>query len=194
MDTLEIGTLKVANVPTLIKNPPLRGLPTQEVESFSPLSLGFSMHIDYKRRLLTIAREMPPRSYDVELPLRHHRLALVKGLVNRDNPVHFVVDTGGEVISFSRATVETLQMTPVRRIPLKVYGTSGWDPDAFLLTGVNLAFDRISLPNHAVVVLNLDAPSVLLGFDLGGIVGHKFLSRYEVGIDLQRSVVGLRGN
>jgi Flp pilus assembly protein TadD len=194
MDQLEIGKLKIQNVPTLIKNPPLRGLPTQEAESFSPLALGFSMDIDYRRRLLTIARTIPHREFDVELPLRHHRLALVRGLINGDNPVHFVVDTGGEVITVSRATVETLQMFPPRRIPLKVYGTSGWDPEAFLLTGVDLAFDRISMPNHAVVVLNLDAPSVLLGFEVGGIVGHKFLSRYEVGIDLQRSVVGLRGN
>jgi hypothetical protein len=191
MDEFEVGTLKVRNVPTLIKNPPLRGLPTQETESFSPLALGFSLHVDYRRRILTIARALPPREYDVELPMRHHRLALVRGIVNRDNPVHFVIDTGGEVISMSRAMVETLRMAPARRIRLKVYGTSGWDPDAFLLTGVNLAFDRISMPNHSVVVLNLDAPSVLLGFELGGTVGHRFLSRYDVAIDLKRSVVGL---
>jgi hypothetical protein len=194
MDTLEIGKLKIQNVPTLIKNPPLRDLPTQEVESFSPLALGFSMHIDYRHRTLSMARSLPPERFDVELPMRHHRLALVRGQVNRDNPVHFVVDTGGEVISVSRATVDTLRMTPVRRIKLKVYGTSGWDPDAFLLTGVDLAFDRISMPNYAVVVLNLDAPSILLGFEVGGIVGHRFLSRYAVSIDMQRSVLGLKSS
>lgn len=192
-DTFEIGKLKIENVPTLIKNPPLRGLPTQEIESFSPLVLGFSMHIDYKRRILTIGRSLPPQQYDVELPIRHHRLAMVRGQINGDHPVHFVIDTGGEVISVSQSTVDDLQMTPVRHIPLKVYGTSGWDPDAFLLTGVNLAFDRIRMPNNAVVVLNLEAPSLLLGFELGGIVGHRFLSRYEVGIDLRRSILGLKG-
>ncbi|MGE3843190.1 MAG: aspartyl protease family protein [Vicinamibacterales bacterium] len=192
-DTFEIGKLKVENVPTLIKNPPLRGLPTQEIESFSPLVLGFSMHIDYKRRLLTMGRALPPQTYDVELPLRHPRLAMVRGHVNGEHPVHFVVDTGGEVLTVSRATDDDLQMTPVRHIPVKVYGTSGWDPEAFLLTGVNLAFDRIRMPNNAVVVLNLDAPSLLLGFELGGIVGHRFLSRYDVSIDLQRSVLGLNG-
>jgi hypothetical protein len=30
-----------------------------------------------------------------------------------------------------------------RKIALKVYGTSGWDPDAFLMPGVDLAFDTI---------------------------------------------------
>jgi hypothetical protein len=191
IDLLEIGSLKVRNVPTLIKNPPLRGLPTREAEGFSPLALGLSMHIDYRRRVLTMGRELPPQTYSVELPLRHHRLALVRGLINRQRPVHFVVDTGGEVISLSRATTEALGMQPVRRIALRVYGTSGWDPGAFLLTGVDLAFDAIRMPNQPVVVLDLDAPSVLLGFEIGGIVGHKFLSKYRVGIDLRRSVVGL---
>jgi hypothetical protein len=42
------------------------------------------------------------------------------------------------------------------------------------------------------VVLNLRAPSVLLGFRLGGIVGYKFLSRYKVAINLDKSVVQLK--
>jgi len=81
-----------------------------------------------------------------------------------------------------------------RKIALKVYGTSGWDPDAFLMPGVDLLFDTISYKNFPVVVLNLNAPSALLGFQLGGIVGHKFLSKYRVSIDLVRSVVGLDSN
>jgi Flp pilus assembly protein TadD len=191
-DRFEVGTLRVENVPTLIKNPPLRDLPTAEVEAFSPLALGYSMTLDYRRNILTMSRTLPARTYDVQLPMRLHRLALVRGQVN-GGPVHFVIDTGGEVISVSQATVDNLQMTPVRHIPLKVYGTSGWDPEAFLLTGVDLSFDRISMPNSAVVVLNLEIPSSMLGFELGGIVGHRFLSRYEVAIDLQRSMVGLAG-
>ena len=42
------------------------------------------------------------------------------------------------------------------------------------------------------MVLNLHTPSALLGFQLGGIVGHKFLSRYRVAIDLEHSVLGLK--
>ena len=75
---------------------------------------------------------------------------------------------------------------------LKVFGSSGWDKDAFLLPGVELAFDAIHYANFPVVVLNLDTPSALLGFQLGGIVGHKFLSRYRVGIDLEKSVLRLK--
>ncbi len=193
IDLLQIGTLRIRNVPCLIKNPPLGGLPTKEAESFSPLSLGLSMVIDYKRRELTIGRRVVDEPAQIELPMRLHRLAMVRGLVNRDYPANFVIDTGGEVISISAATAEAIpKRSNARRIPLKVYGTSGWDREAFLMPGVDLAFDRILFPNFPVVVLNLQAPSALLGFQLGGIVGHKFLSRYRVQIDLDRSVVKLR--
>ena len=80
----------------------------------------------------------------------------------------------------------------VRRIPLKVYGTSGWDRDAFLLPGQNLNFDEIRYDNFPLVVLNLRAPSVLLGFQVGGIVGHKFLSNYRVTMDMARSELRLQ--
>jgi predicted aspartyl protease len=192
IDTLEIGGLKVRNVPCLIKNPPLGGLPTREPESFSPLALGLSMRIDYERRQLTIGRSLPPAEYTNELPLRMYRLALVRGTVNGSLPVTFVVDTGGEVISISDATAGQIQpATPFRRIPLRVYGTSGWDKDAFLMPNVDLEFSTIRFSRIPVVVLNLRAPSALLGFQLGGIVGHRFLSKYRVTIDMDRSVVGL---
>jgi hypothetical protein len=86
------------------------------------------MTVDYRRRVLTISRTLPEQRYDVQLPMRLHRLALVRGSVNGEHPVHFVVDTGGEVISVSRATADNLAMVPIRHIPLKVYGTSGWTP------------------------------------------------------------------
>jgi predicted aspartyl protease/Flp pilus assembly protein TadD len=195
MDSLEIGTLTLRNVPCLIKNPPLRDLPTRETESFSPLALGLSMTVDYKRHTLTIGRHLPPERADFELPLWLYRLATVRGVVGGQKQANFVVDTGGEVISISQATASALgPMAQLggRRIPLKVYGTSGWDREAFLLPGVDLSFDRIQYRNFPVVVLNLQAPSVLLGFEVGGIVGHKFLSGYRVGIDLERSVLRLR--
>jgi predicted aspartyl protease len=187
IDDMEIGTLKLQNVPTLIKAPPLRGVPKKETESFSPMAMGLSMTIDYATRKLTIGRKLPEETADFKMGLRHHRLSMVRGLINEKRPTYFVVDTGGEVISISTATAESLNVSMPRKIGLKVYGTSGWDRDAFLMPGVNLKFDAIAYPNFSVVVLNLRAPSVLLGFEVGGIVGHKFLSPYRVSLDLDRS-------
>jgi len=102
------------------------------------------------------------------------------------------VDTGGQVISISSDTARALPPAETRRIALKVYGVSGWDRDAHLMPGVDLAFDDIQFRKMSVVVLNLRAPSVLLGYELGGTVGHQFLSRYLVSIDLNRSELRLK--
>jgi predicted aspartyl protease len=191
LDELEIGSLKVQNVPSIIKNPPLVGLPTREMESFSPLSLGMSVIIDYDRQELIMGAELPNETADVELPLRMHRLAMVPGHV-QGGAASFILDTGGQVISISTDTASGLERGEMRNIPLKVYGASGWDRDAFLMPGVNLNFNKIEYKNLSVVVLNLRAPSVLLGFRLGGIVGYKFLSRYRVAINLDKSIVQLQ--
>jgi len=188
---LEVGTLQVRNLPILIKNPALRGIPKREGESFSPLSIGMSMMIDYKQRLLTIGRKLPTVSADIRLPMRVHRLAMVRGMLNSKHPTYFVVDTGGEVISISSEMAQMLPASPFRRIPLRVWGTSGWDRDAFLMPGMDLDFDRIEYRNFSLVVLNLRAPSLLLGFQLGGIVGHKFLAPYRVSMDLAQSELRL---
>jgi len=187
LDTLEIGTLKLSNVPALIKAPALRGIPKRETESFSPLGLGLSMTIDYATNKLTLGRNLPDEPAEFKLPMRHHRLSMVRGMLNEKRPTYFVVDTGGEVISISTTTAEELDQEIPRKIALRVYGTSGWDRDAFLMPGVDLKFNEINYKNFAVVVLNLQAPSVLLGFQVGGIVGHKFLSPYRVSLDLNRS-------
>ena len=193
INSLELGPLKLRNIPCLIKDPPMRDLPVKEAESLSPLALGFSMIIDYKTRKLTFGKHLTPESADFELPMRMHRLATVQGTVDGKHSANFVVDTGGEVISISQATATALNRPePDRKIALKVFGSSGWDKDAFLMPGVDLAFNAIRYTNFPVVVLNLNAPSALLGFELGGIVGHRFLSKYRVGIDIEHSLLRLK--
>ena len=192
VDTLEVGTLQVENVPSLIKNPPLTGLPeTRSENSFSPLALGLSTVMDYENRQMIVARRLPPESGEIEMPMRFQRLAMVRGVVNGEHQKSFIVDTGGEVISISLSTAAIIETRPVRHIPLRVFGTSGWDEDAFLLPGVNLGFDRIQYDNFSVVVLNLHRPSALLGFNVGGIIGHRFLSNYRVVLDLSNNVLRL---
>ncbi len=194
VDDLEIGTLHVRNVPCLIKDPPLKGLPGREGEGFSPLAFGLSMKIDYKRQILTMARELPDEPAEIRLPLRMLRLAVVQGTINESSPAAFVVDTGGEGMSLSRSVVSSLAVDPdVRRVPVRVYGTSGWDNSAYLLPFTNIEFARgAAFSQASLVVLNLDAPSALLGFDVGGIIGHQFLGRYTVTIDLPRHEMRLQ--
>ena len=83
INTLELGPLKLRNVPCMIKDPPLRNLPVKESESLSPLALGFSMIIDYQTRKITFGKKLAPEQYDFSLPLRMHRLAMVRGTGRR---------------------------------------------------------------------------------------------------------------
>ena len=192
LESLQFGSLEINNLPVLIKSPPLGGLPTAEAEGFSPLALGLSMTIDYGQGELIIGEELPDEPADFVLPLRQHRLTVVRGVINGVHPRSFVVDTGGQVISISRGTADLLPPLTVRQVPLKVYGTSGWDEGAYLMPGVNLAFNQLQYRNFSVVVLNLHRPSALLGFHIGGIVGHTFLGDYRVTLDLNRSVMKLK--
>lgn len=191
LESLEFGSLGIRNLPALIKSPPLGGLPTPEAEAFSPLAVGLSMIVDYARQEIIVGEELPDEPFDVSMPLRQHRLAVVRGVVNDQIPRSFVVDTGGEVISISRGTANLLPPLQVRQVPVNVYGTSGWDEQAYLRPGTSLAFDQLLYPNYSVVVLNLHRPSALLGFHIGGTVGHHFLRDYRVVFDLGRSELRL---
>ncbi len=194
LDQLEIGTLRVRNVPCLIKNPSLPLLPVPEGEVFSPLALGLSMRMDYDKQTLTMARHLPEQSYEIALPMRMSRLPVVRGVINGSSPAGFIVDTGGVATSVNLSVAS--RVTPnedARRVPVRVYGMAGLDRGAFLMPFVDIAFARdVGVARSSVVVLNLDAPSALLGFQLGGIIGHQFLSQYDLTVDLDRSLVGLR--
>jgi hypothetical protein len=67
INSLELGLLKLRNVPCLIKDPPLRDLPVKEAESLSPLSLGFSMVIDYKTKKISFGKHLPEEASDFKL-------------------------------------------------------------------------------------------------------------------------------
>jgi predicted aspartyl protease len=191
---LEIGTLKIEHVPAMIKDPPLKKFPSADIDAFSPLALGLSMQVDYAKRQIIVARNLPAVDgvATMEAPLWMHRLATVRGRINGERPGAFVIDTGGQAISISRtAAVGLEQLGRYRRIPLRVFGTSGWDKDAFLLPGVDLEVDDVRMAQTSLVVLNLRAPSVLLGYELGGILGHKFLSRYRVRLDIDEGLMRL---
>ena len=191
---LEIGTLKIEHVPAMIKDPPLKRYPVADIDAFSPLALGLSIRVDYDTGQLIVARALPKAEGQptMEAPLWMHRLATVRARINGDRPGAFVVDTGGQAISISRSAVVGLeQLNRFRRIPLRVFGSSGWDKDAFLLPGVDLEVDDVRIAQTSLVVLNLRAPSVLLGYELGGILGHKFLSRYRVSLDIDEGVMRL---
>ena len=192
-DKLELGTLTVRNVPVAIRSPGIGGAARWQGQSLSPIALGFSVSVDYGRKRVTLARVLTDDepATGITMPMRVQPLPLIRGTLNSTHPAYFVVDTGGEIISIGAETADLLGMKPARHIPIRVLGMSGPDEGAFLLPGVDLDFEGVSLRRVGLAVLNLRAPSVLLGYQVGGIVGHNFLSRYRVAIDVAKSEVRL---
>lgn len=188
-DRIEIGGLRLRNIPLSVRRVnPRVGLPSWQYEIFSPSALGLSTKIDYQKRVVTFSRLLPEEPAAVRLPLRFYHLPMVRGILNDHLAAYFIVDTGGELISINSDTVPDLKMAPPsRRVPLRVFGMTGRDQGAFLLPGVDLAFQSIEYRNLGMAVLDLRTPSALLGFRVGGIVGHRFLAGHRVAMDLARS-------
>mgnify|MGYP006272571905 CR=1 FL=1 len=192
VDDLEIGALRIRNVPVAVRQPSAGGAPRWQGESLSPLALGLSVEVDYGRRRVTFARALPEdAAAPIRLPMRFHRLPLVRGRVNDRHAAMFVVDTGGELLSLSAETAGELPVPTGRRVRLRVFGLSGLDEDAFVMPGVDIDFGAVGYRKMGLAVLNLRAPSMLLGFRLGGIVGYRLLGGYRVAIDVDRSEVRL---
>ena len=191
VDTLDLGGIRVRNVPVSVRAPAPGGAPRWQSQTFSPLALGLSVVVDYREHRIVLGPAIPADGADLVLPMRVHRLPLVRGTLNGGRPAAFIVDTGGEVISLNTDVAESLSLRPARRIPLRVYGLEGLDTSAFLLPGVDLDVASIAYRQIGVAVLDLRSPSVLLGFQIGGIVGHKMLGGYRVSLDLERSEVRL---
>jgi predicted aspartyl protease len=191
VDTLDLGGVRVRNVPVSVRAPAPGGAPRWQSQTFSPLSLGLSVVVDYLKHRVLLGPVIPADGADLVMPMRVHRLPLVRGTLNGGRPAAFIVDTGGEVISLNTDVADSLALRPARRIPLRVYGLEGLDTSAFLLPGVDLSVASIAYRKIGVAVLDLRSPSVLLGFQIGGIVGHKFLENRRVSFDLARSELRL---
>jgi predicted aspartyl protease len=195
IDELLIGDFRIRNIPGLIKSPSLTEIPRPEGAGFSPLALGFSVEVDYTRGVLTMAKHLEQAELPVRLPMRIQRLATVRATINGKTPASLVLDTGGTAVTVSRKVASRLEgVSPsTRLVPVNVYGTSGWDRTAFLLPFLDIELaPGVGTSQKSVAILNLDAPSALLGYEMGGILGHDFLHHYIIRIDLERAEVALR--
>lgn len=185
--SLDIGSLQVRNVPVLFQTVDDRS----GMQNLSPLSLGLSVTIDYRAKTVTFARSLPETAAAHRLPLVIERLPMVRGRVNASSGLYFVVDTGGNLTTIGADVAREIGLAGERRIPLRVRGVSGRDDSAFLVPGMDLDLAPIAHRKVPLAVLDLRAPSEMLGFRLGGILGHRFLSQYRVSMDLARAELRL---
>ena len=109
IDSLELGSLKLRNVPCLIKNPPLRDIPVEG--NREPVAARARLLDDHRLQdAQAHLRQAPAGRAEATSSCRCGCTAW-RRCAARSTATHlanFVVDTGGEVISISQATATAL--------------------------------------------------------------------------------------
>lgn len=214
LDSLEVGEVKVENVPVYIrrffddKNP---------VDGYLGLSMisKFVTAVDYGNRTFTLVRQRQSGSLDlvqtppdtelapplspparaVEIPLRTTSSGFLSGevyLEGIEKPLNFIIDTGASisVVSEKLATLEELTnyRTPTR---MRVFGAAGVAEDVKTMLLPSVMLGSFTREQVSVAILDLDSVNETAGFIQDGILGGNFLKHFRVAFDFRRGVIRL---
>ncbi|MCM3905438.1 MAG: aspartyl protease family protein [Pyrinomonadaceae bacterium] len=215
LDSLEIGEVKVENVPVYIRRFFDDKTPVDGYLGLSMISK-FITAVDYGERTFTLARQRQSGSLDlvqtpaaadltpalksqnaraVEIPLRTTSSGFLSGEVyvqGIDKPLNFIIDTGASisVISEKLAALEELSnySTPTR---MRVFGAAGVAEDVKTMRLPSVMLGTFSREQVNVAVLDLESVNETAGFIQDGILGGNFLRHFRVSFDFRRGVIRL---
>jgi predicted aspartyl protease len=201
LSSMEIGDVRVTNVPVYIRRFYSSGKPVDGYIGLSVISKYIAM-IDYSTRNFTLMR---PRGGDerskiapspsLEIPMRITSSGFLSGEVRLDGierPLNFIIDTGADISVISETFYRSEEMTGFPQGTLmRIYGAAGIAENV-----TTLLLPRVSLGNHVregirAAVLDLEPVNETAGFEQMGIIGANFLRHYRVTFDFQRAVVHL---
>ena len=215
LESLEIGEVKVDNVPVYIRRFFDDKTP---VDGYLGLSMiaKFMTAVDYGERTFTLMRARQSSSLDllptpsatdpaqpldplspkaVEIPLRTTSSGFLSGevyLVGIEKPLNFIIDTGASisVISEKLAALEELSnyLTPNR---MRVFGAAGIAEDVKTMLLPSVMLGTFTREKVNVAVLDLESVNETAGFIQDGILGGNFLKHFRVSFDFRRGVIRL---
>lgn len=218
LDSMELGDVRVTNVPVYIRRFYSNGPPVDGYIGLSVISK-YIATVDYGTRVFTLSRQRggeteevtggkritikddrertsnAPPAPGLEIPMRITSSGFLSGEVRLEGierPLNFIIDTGADisVIAESLFRMEYSENSPpIERIP--VYGSAGVAQNV-----ATLLLPSVSLGAHVrngirAAVLDLEPINETAGFDQMGILGANFLQHYRVVFDFQRSIVRL---
>lgn len=216
LDLLEIGDVKVENVPVYIRRFFDDKTPVDGYLGLSIISK-FLTAVDYGERTFTLVRQRQSGNLDllqtppatdqapvlnppipvkvVEIPLRTTSSGFLSGevyLEGIDKPLNFIIDTGASisVVSEKLAALEELSsyLTPTR---MRVFGAAGIAEDVKTMLLPSVMLGTFSRPQINVAVLDLESVNETAGFIQDGILGGNFLRHFRVSFDFRRGVIRL---
>jgi predicted aspartyl protease/Tfp pilus assembly protein PilF len=216
LESLEIGEVRVENVPVYIRHFFDDKTPVDGYLGLSMISK-FITSVDYGERTFTLVRQRqsgsldllptppaadlapalnpPPIAKVVEIPLRTTSSGFLSGevyLEGLEKPLNFIIDTGASisVVSEKLAALEELSsfLTTTR---MRVFGAAGVAEDVKTMLLPSVMLGTFTRQQVNVAVLDLDSVNETAGFIQDGILGGNFLKHFRVSFDFRRGVIRL---
>jgi tetratricopeptide (TPR) repeat protein len=216
INSLEIGQVKIENVPVYIRHFFDNNVPVDGYLGLSVVSK-FLTSIDYGVRRMSLLRQnqndlveswtvrrpegfqalapVTPNDGIVEVPLRTTSSGFLSGEVGLDGfekPVNFIIDTAASItvvsekLSQEEALLELLQPSRMR-----VFGAAGITEDVKLLQLPKLSLGLTTLERINAAVLDMEPVNETAGFTQSGILGGNFLRHFRIYFDFARGAMRL---
>jgi predicted aspartyl protease/Flp pilus assembly protein TadD len=217
MDSLEIGTVKVDNVPVYIRKFFDTHIP---VDGYLGLSVvaKFLASIDYGTRRMSLVRQnqtdvveswtivrrpegtlalapVSPNDGAVEVPLRTTSSGFLSGEVGLegfDKSVNFIIDTAASITVVSEKLSQEEQLLALLQpSKMRVFGAAGVTEDVKLLQLPRLSLGLCRLEKINAAVLDMEPVNETAGFTQSGILGGNFLRHFRIYFDFARGAMRL---
>ena len=216
LNSLEMGTVKVENVPVYIRRFYDVHIP---VDGYLGLSVvqKYLTSLDYGTRRMSLVRQnqteiidtwtarrpegiqglapVLPNDVAVEVPLRTTSSGFLSGEVNLEGfekNVNFIIDTAASITVVSEKFSQEEQffslLQPSR---MRVFGAAGVTEDVKLLQLPKLSIGPSKLEKINAAVLDMEPVNETAGFTQSGILGGNFLRHFRISFDFARGAMRL---
>jgi tetratricopeptide (TPR) repeat protein len=217
LDSLEIGTARIQNVPVYIRKFFDNHIPVDGYLGLSVVSK-YLTSIDYGTRRMSLVRQNQtdqveswtmvrrPESYQaltpvtpndgsVEVPLRTTSSGFLSGEVGLegfDKNVNFIIDTAASITVISEKLSQQEQLLELLKpSKMRVFGAAGVTEDVKLLQLPQLSLGLSKLEKINAAVLDLEPVNETAGFTQSGILGGNFLRHFRIYFDFARGAMRL---
>ena len=217
LDSIEIGSVKVENVPVYIRKFFDVNIP---VDGYLGLSVvqKFLTSIDYGARRMSLIRQnqtdvvdtwtairrpdgtqalapVAPNDSSVEVPLRTTSSGFLSGEVGLEGfekNVNFIIDTAASITVVSEKLSQEEQLLDLLQpSKMRVFGAAGVTEDVKLLQLPRLSLGLSKLEKINAAVLDMEPVNETAGFTQAGILGGNFLRHFRIYFDFSRGAMRL---
>ena len=217
LNSLEIGDIRVENVPVYIRRFFDTNIPVDGYLGLSVVSK-FLASLDYGSKQVTLLRQnqsdvieswtqlrrgetaqslfsITPNDSAIEVPLRTTSSGFLSGEVGLDGfdkTLNFIIDTAASITVISEKLSQEEQLLDLLKpSKMRVFGAAGVTEDVKLLQLPKLSLGLTKLEKINAAVLDLEPVNETAGFTQSGILGGNFLKNFHVYFDFARGAIRL---